>query len=139
MWTRLNSGLLKPSTFSLAIDKNGRIYAGTASGIFRSIAKSEIRLTDDGRNSLIIRFQNSPNPFTRTTTVSFTLPSASFVTLKVYDISGREVAVAASREFPADASEVQFDAKELPSGVYFYRLEANGQAQTKSFVKLSEP
>jgi hypothetical protein len=54
----------------------------------------------------------------------------------VYDISGREVAQAASREFPAGASEVNFDARGLPSGVYFYQIRTviNGINQIHGMV-----
>jgi hypothetical protein len=69
--------------------------------------------------------QNYPNPFNPTTTISFTLSQESFVTLKVYNILGQEVATLLNYQQMDDGDqEVDFDANRLPSGVYFYRLIA---------------
>lgn len=72
-------------------------------------------------------YQNYPNPFNPTTTISFTLSQPSVVTLKIYNILGQEVAALLSRESMEDGSqEIDFDANNLPSGVYFYHLVAEG-------------
>jgi hypothetical protein len=68
--------------------------------------------------------QNYPNPFNPATTIPFGLPSKSFVTLKVFDALGREVATATSQELSASNYAKQWDAECLPSGVHFYRLSA---------------
>lgn len=70
--------------------------------------------------------QNYPNPFNPTTTISFTVPAASDVTLTVSDMNGREVATVANGRFDAGAHTLVFDASALPSGLYMYRLESNG-------------
>ncbi len=67
--------------------------------------------------------QNFPNPFNPTTTISFTLPEASDVSLKVFDVNGREVARIASGSFSSGTHTIVFDATDLPSGMYMYRLE----------------
>ena len=70
--------------------------------------------------------QNYPNPFNPTTTIRFTLPEASFVTVKVYNLLGQEVATLANHvQFSDGTNEVKFDAQQHASGVYFYRLIAN--------------
>lgn len=69
--------------------------------------------------------QNYPNPFNPATTISFQLPESGNVTLKVYDLVGREVALLVNDVVQAGEHNVSFNAASLPSGVYFYRLETN--------------
>ena len=64
--------------------------------------------------------QNYPNPFNPTTTISFDLRQSSSITLRVYDMLGREVAVLASGDFPAGHFEAMWDATGFSSGVYVY-------------------
>ena len=85
--------------------------------------------------------QNFPNPFNPITSIKYQFPELSFVTLKVYDVLGKEVAVLVNQEKPAGIYEITYNAEDLPSGVYFYRLQvypANGGAgdfvQTKKMV-----
>lgn len=78
--------------------------------------------------------QNYPNPFNPTTTISFSLPSASFVTLKVYNVLGEEVAELVNAEQPAGTHEFSWDASAMPSGVYTYRLRAGTYTETKKML-----
>jgi uncharacterized repeat protein (TIGR02543 family) len=74
-------------------------------------------------------YQNYPNPFNPTTTIEFDLPNASIVTIKVYNILGQEVAsLFDHEEFTNGHQQVQFVANNLASGVYFYRIIADGIA-----------
>ncbi len=79
-------------------------------------------------------YQNYPNPFNPTTTIQFDIPKASFVTLKVYNILGREVATLVNEKREAGRYEAKFKASTLSSGVYFYRLQAGDYVSTKKFV-----
>ncbi len=81
-------------------------------------------------------FQNHPNPFNPSTSISFTLPSRSFVTLKIFDLLGREVSTIVSEELPAGDHSRQWNAEDFPSGVYFYRLQAGSFIETKKLVLL---
>ncbi len=81
--------------------------------------------------------QNYPNPFNPTTTISFAISHQSFVTLKVYDMLGREVATLLNQEKPAGKYSVEFNASNetgLSSGIYFYRIEAGSYAAMKKMV-----
>jgi uncharacterized delta-60 repeat protein len=80
--------------------------------------------------------QNYPNPFNPTTTISFTLHSKSFVSLKVFDALGREVSTLISEEMPAGTYTRQWNAGRLASGMYFYRLQAETFSETRKLVLL---
>ena len=78
--------------------------------------------------------QNYPNPFNPATTIVFALPRAAQAVLSVYDVLGRRVAVLVDGVLAAGAYRVAFDARGLPSGVYHYRLQAEGAAQTRAML-----
>lgn|GEM_PF-6034800 len=80
--------------------------------------------------------QNYPNPFNPSTTIRFAFPHREHVTLKVFDVLGREVTTLVDREFIAGEHSVVFDAKDLPSGMYFFRLITPTFSQTKSMQVL---
>ena len=80
--------------------------------------------------------QNYPNPFNPSTTISFSIPAKWFVSLKVYDILGREVAVLVSEQLSAGNHSRLWNAEGLPSGVYFYRLQAGSFTETKKLILL---
>lgn len=83
-----------------------------------------------------VLYQNYPNPFNPTTKISFVIGHSSFVTLKVYDIIGNEVATLVNEEKPAGEYEAEFDGSAFPSGIYFYQLKAGSFLQTKKMVLL---
>ena len=78
--------------------------------------------------------QNYPNPFNPSTVISYRLPVIGFVTLKVYDILGREIATLVNEEKPAGEYEVEFDGANLPSGIYFYQLKVGSFVETRNMV-----
>jgi ELWxxDGT repeat protein len=73
--------------------------------------------------------QNYPNPFNPSTTIAFGLPQSSHARLRVYDAHGRIVATLVEGDLPAGRHEVAFDASSLPSGMYMYRLDADGRTR----------
>jgi hypothetical protein len=79
-------------------------------------------------------YQNYPNPFNPSTTISFYLPIKSFVTLKVFDMLGREVALLINQELPAGNHIQQWTANTMASGIYFYYFRAGLFTQTKKLV-----
>jgi photosystem II stability/assembly factor-like uncharacterized protein len=80
--------------------------------------------------------QNYPNPFNPITTIAFTLPSKSFVTLKVYDLLGREVSTLVDEELSAGKYLRQWNASNFSSGVYFYQLQTGSFTETKKLFLL---
>ncbi|MBT8383667.1 MAG: T9SS type A sorting domain-containing protein, partial [Ignavibacteria bacterium] len=80
--------------------------------------------------------QNYPNPFNPNTTIKYQVPELSFVTIKVYDILGTEVATLVNEQKPARSYEVEFDGSGFPSGIYFYQLQAGDFIETKKMVLL---
>ena len=92
--------------------------------------------TEDALPARYSLFQNFPNPFNPTTTITYSLQNATQVTLKVFDILGRQVAVLVNEKKMSGIHEEKFDGSNLASGVYFYRLEAGSFVQTKKLVIL---
>ncbi|MBU1881048.1 T9SS type A sorting domain-containing protein, partial [bacterium] len=80
--------------------------------------------------------QNYPNPFNPTTEIAFNLPAASNVELTVYDTMGRSVATLFSGNLNAGRHLVTFDASHLASGIYFYRIDADGFSDLKKMALL---
>jgi hypothetical protein len=116
-----------------------------------SIIGLETKLTDeivvsvDNEESIPSTFsleQNYPNPFNPSTKIRYSIPSiivsepkqTQFVTLKVYDILGTEITTLVNEEKSAGIYEVNFDAVELPSGIYFYKLQVGFFVETKKMV-----
>ncbi len=93
-------------------------------------------------------YQNYPNPFNPATTIKYSIltpprPSPSqgegvreglYVSLKIYDVLGREVLTLVNKKQPPGNYQVTFDAGNLPSGVYFYRLETSGFSKSKKML-----
>jgi len=76
-------------------------------------------------------FQNFPNPFNPTTKISFKLKKEGFVNVSVFNLVGQEVAVLVYEFKKPGTYEVEFDAQDLPSGVYLYKLQVNGYISVK--------
>ena len=75
-----------------------------------------------------------PNPFNPTTTINYSVPKTSFVTIKVYNVLGRETAILVNEEKPAGNYKIEFNASKLSSGVYFYIMKAENYFSTKKLV-----
>lgn len=78
--------------------------------------------------------QNYPNPFNPITTISFSLPKSGYVSLKVFDIIGNQVAELIKEFKPEGIYDVQFDAKDLPSGIYVYTLNVNDHFKSQKMI-----
>jgi hypothetical protein len=78
--------------------------------------------------------QNYPNPFNPKTTIKYSIPSLAFVKIKVFNLLGQEIAELVNKELQTGNYEVSFDATNFPSGIYFYRIEADNFVQTKKMI-----
>ncbi len=116
-----------PSGYLFAIRNNGGIsrFFYFAEGV--TIISSEIPET----YKLV---QNYPNPFNPVTNIGFRIVDFSFTRLAVYDALGKEVTILVNKQLRPGTYEVNWDASAYPSGVYFYKLSANGFTETKKMV-----
>jgi photosystem II stability/assembly factor-like uncharacterized protein len=80
--------------------------------------------------------QNYPNPFNPNTTIKYQIPEISFVTIKVYDVLGKEVATLVNEEKPAGNYDIEFDGEGITSGIYFYQLQAGSFVETKKMIMI---
>jgi photosystem II stability/assembly factor-like uncharacterized protein len=80
--------------------------------------------------------QNYPNPFNPSTTIRYKIPFAGFVSLKIYDVLGNEILILVNEEKPAGSYEVKFNASDLPSGIYLYKLQAGSFFEMKKMTLL---
>ena len=122
---------------SLATD-GSNIFAGTdGRGVWKRPLSEIITGVEEIKNNMPTSYslsQNYPNPFNPSTTINFSVPKSSIVTIKIYDILGSEVKTLVSEEKAAGNYNVQFDDSGLPSGVYFYRMQAGSFAETKKLI-----
>lgn len=92
---------------------------------------------DENPQQLVNEFdllQNYPNPFNPSTVINYQISKSNRVTLKVYDIIGNEIATLVNNHQPAGKYSVEFNASNLPSGIYLYRLEAGDFVQTRKMT-----
>ena len=80
--------------------------------------------------------QNYPNPFNPSTIIRYQLPMAGHISLKVYDVLGNEVATLVNEDKPTGSYKVEFDASNLSSGIYFYKIQAENFIETKKMLLL---
>ena len=83
-----------------------------------------------------ILYQNFPNPFNPSTNLSYSTKQSGLVTLKVYDVLGNEIETLVNEEKPVGSYELNWNAANLPSGVYFFRLQAGSYVQTRKMILL---
>ena len=138
-WTAVDSGLTDTSILALVVSGTS-LFAGTyRSGVWQRPLAEMITSVHPSLAELPKEFsleQNYPNPFNPSTTIRYTLPTRSWVTLKVYDILGREVATLVNDMESPGYKSVSFVAKALPTGAYSYRLRAEGYSQVRIFLFL---
>jgi hypothetical protein len=119
--------------YSIEPDAQGRDRPQTAV-LLEHLALPSNTAAEDGLADVFVLQQNYPNPFNQSTKIAFALPRPSHVSLKVYDVLGREIAILAAGVFAAGRFETVWEARGLPSGVYIYRFEAGAYATSKRLM-----
>jgi hypothetical protein len=91
-------------------------------------------MDDDGLPKEYALNQNYPNPFNPTTKIDFALPNAGWTNVTIFDLLGREVLTILNKELNAGIHQIHIDAKDLPSGLYFYRIKSGNFVQTRKMI-----
>ena len=96
---------------------------------------TNIRNNEVSKNNFVLS-QNYPNPFNPTTTITYSIPTSGFVTLKIYNLLGSEIATLVNEEKNYGTYKVNWNAQNLSSGVYFYKMQAGSFSETKKLILL---
>ena len=110
---------------------NFQILPWSSNDVVTGFGKMDLNLPDSYK-----LFQNYTNPFNPSTIIKYDIPDESNVTLKVFDVLGREIATLVNKEQKAGYYEVEFEASNLSSGIYFYRIHVGGFVDTKKMLLL---
>jgi len=136
-WSNFEKELVYPEVNTIAVDSENRKWFGHSAENISVLTETGSGVeTIPGVPTEFQLEQNYPNPFNSMTTIRFSLPKSSYVSLKVFDMMGREVASLVDQTLPAGDYKVEFDASLLPSGIYFYRIQAEGFVQMRKLVLL---
>ena len=132
-------GLTGKKVSALAITETN-LFALTEQGIWRLPLSEILTSVNETANYNMLRNyelkQNFPNPFNPVTKISYAIPQNSFVELKVFNLLGQEIATLVNQEKPAGNYEVNFNATNLPSGVYIYKMKSGDYVETRKMVLL---
>ncbi len=115
------------------------LYITASKSLYRIRLASPTGIRTDGDNLQTPSFRlfpNFPNPFNPSTAIDYRLPAADYVTLKIFDILGREVTTLVSEVEAPGLHTAKFDGANLSSGIYFYRLRTESISETKEMVLL---
>ena len=137
-WTAANTGLTNTVINALVVS-GIYLFAGTGDGVWSRPLSEMITSVERHSTDLPVRFtldQNYPNPFNPGTTIGFTLPRASHVTLSVFNMVGEEITTLVFGEFGPGNYTTRWDAEGIASGVYFYRIQAGDVVETKKLLLL---
>ena len=130
-WRYTDNGLPPVSVYRLKYRDDEIIVATHGRGIWTvPLVEVDVGVEDDHRALVPTRFQldrNFPNPFSLSTTISFSVTKEAAVKLVLFDLNGRKVSVLADQRYAAGMHEVRWQAEGHASGVYFYRMEADGK------------
>ncbi len=135
-WIQRNEGLISLNINSFCIFNNYIFAATDAYSVYRRQLSELIGIQPiliEVPNSFSLS-QNYPNPFNPKTNIKFALPKNSFVTLIIYDVLGREVETFVNEQLQPGTYEVDWDATNYPSGIYYYKLNAGSYSKTKKMV-----
>jgi len=132
-WSRRNDGIVNPISVDVFSGPDNYLYAVNPKGyVFRSSNKiTDITKEKSSMPKNFTLSQNYPNPFNPITTIDYSIPKSSFVSLKVYDALGREVATLVNEEKSPGNYSVVLNASQLSSGIYYYRIRTGSFTEVK--------
>jgi hypothetical protein len=156
LWVQQAYGNKQDWSYSIASDDQGNFYVtgffegpgsfgdivlngiGNTDIFIAKLGPDKINFIDGNISSPLIAqlYQNYPNPFNPSTSIEFTLPKSEFVELIVFNILGKEVATLISNKLNQGNHTIQFDGKNLASGVYYYQLVAGDYREVKKMILL---
>ncbi len=124
-----------PRVYDITHGPDGDTWVGTyLNGVYKYEHEEIVAIDDEEAPRNISLGQNYPNPFNPSTQIEFTLPRSGQVTLGVYNLLGQQVATLIDGTRPAGTHQVTFDAGELSSGLYLYRLETEHYSRTRKMM-----
>jgi hypothetical protein len=140
-WEQINTGLFDHFVQSLGVSSSGYVFAGTFGGLYRSMGSTIgiISSNNEVPKSFTL-CQNYPNPFNPVTKIKYEIPlnkgglRGLYTKLSIYDILGREVAVLVNQQLQPGSYEVEWNASNYTSGVYFYKLETESYTDIKKMI-----
>lgn len=137
-WIIKNEGLTAIPNSPIMVLHNGYLFLLNSGGILWKRSISDLMTTVNKLGNSVpdkyVLEQNYPNPFNPMTRIQFQVPSSKFVKLIVFDILGKEVATLVNESLQPGTYETTFNAGNLTSGVYFYRLQTNGYTESKRMI-----
>lgn len=145
-WTAMSTPINEPlnSPFFFAVSptmiytENDSVFVRFKSNdhVVSQVSKDIITGVEDceGHPEKFLLLLNYPNPFNPSTTISFSLPETEFVTLKIYDMLGREITTLVNEEKSPGYYSLEFDGRELASGTYIYRIQTSKFIEAKKLI-----
>ena len=138
-WNQINDGFTGSAYYVLSLAANNDdVFAGTnAAGVWKRPLSQIISDVENERTISPLSYsleQNFPNPFNPSTTISFSIPGQEFVTLEVFNALGEKVADLVNETKTAGKYSISFDARDLASGIYLYKISAGNYTQTRKML-----
>ncbi len=134
-WSKINSpGVLLFINYS---EVDSTVYSGFRASLYKStFTPTDIFETISSEYTEMTLIQNYPNPFNPITKINYSINKNEFVSIKVFDVLGKEVTTLMNEEKPSGNYEVYFNASNLASGIYYYQLRAGEFVETKKMILL---
>jgi hypothetical protein len=135
-WSLRNEGMGALTVNSIAITGD-YIYAGTTGASVWKRPLAELVGINNIGNTIpksFYLYQNYPNPFNPTTKIKFNIPKSSFTSIKIYNILGAQIAILLNKQLQPGSYEVEWNASNYPSGVYYYKLNSGDYIETKKMI-----
>lgn len=140
VYTRLVTSIQAENSYLIfaGMIGNDSTFANDNTLVIKTDSNLNVKTTQVTNNNFIVNgfelFQNYPNPFNPSTNIQYEIPYNGFVKIKIYDITGREILILINEFKQVGKYEINFDGKNLSSGVYFYKFESGNFTATKKMI-----